>query len=400
MINPGTYESLASPLVLAAEDVVLDVGNELVKLNKIAIANPEAIIQASLPYTKKINTVLSVWNKKWKAWADNDLATAYLSGVQYTEQELGILRKAGVNIRKPTQNISNAVPLANSTDPLVVSASIGSTLKARFKDIPNHLTQFNVFRDAAYNSFEGTSLQVLRVTKDLYRDVAVKAGETMFRESDIFTRRAFSQAMLNEYAEKGLQSITYANGRKMSLDAYAEMSARTISGHSAVQASLNRYEEYGYDLVRVSAHFTSCQLCSPWEGRILSQSGKSDRYPSLNDAISGGLFHPNCAHDISPYFIGLSPKQEVNVDPNVQNLIDEKGRLKAQDITYKASQRQRQIEKNIRDWKRRETVTLDKTAGRKAHSKVLEWQKAQRQHLKDNPFLRRRYAREQIKRAH
>jgi hypothetical protein len=237
----------------------------------------------------------------------------------------------------------------------------------------------------------------MRAANDLFRDVAVQAGEQRFKESDIFTRRQLSQDMLNDFAQRGVQSITYKNGKKVSIEAYSEMVGRTMSGHAAVQASLNRYEEYGYDLVRVSSHFRACPLCVPWEGQILSQSGLDYNYSSLDDAIASGLFHPNCAHDITAYFPGLSPDQELRVDPEEQKLINQHGYKKAQEIAYKAQQQQRYIERNIRNWKMKEITALDDAAKAKAHRKVLEWRKAQRNHLAKNPFLPRKYEREAVK---
>ncbi len=176
------------------------------------------------------------------------------------------------------------------------------------------------------------------------------------------------------------------------------MLGRTMSGHAAVQGSLNRYAEHGYDLVRVSAHFRACPLCVPWEGRVLSQSGQEPGYSSLDEAISAGLFHPNCAHDISAYIPGLSPEElDVRVSPSEQKLIDQHGYEKAQEIAYKAQAQQRYMERQIRSWKRREITALDSASKAKAHRKVLDWQKAQRNHLAKNSFLPRKYEREAVK---
>ena len=115
----------------------------------------------------------------------------------------------------------------------------------------------------------------------------MQAMEKNFKETDIFTRRKLSQDMLDDFAQKGLQSITYSNGRKVSIEAYSEMLGRTMSGHAAVQASLNRYAEHGYDLVRVSAHFRAIHVrslegvLSEWGRNPVIQPGRSNlcRYP-------------------------------------------------------------------------------------------------------------------------
>lgn len=392
MINPKTYETLGMPLGLVGQILTEQILRALTGVHRQIILDPNSINQARRVYDAEVNKALKEWNKQWKAWADRDLATAYLRGTHHTDE---FLKRMKIK-RKPDGTISEIMPMAQHFR-LVPPRNIPSQLKGMFRVAPNHLTFFNVFRRAAYHSLEGTTLQVMRSAQDLFRDTAVHAGSQLFRESDVFTRRQLSQTMLDEFAKQGIQSITYKNGRRMSIEAYSEMVGRTMSGHAAVQASLNRFEEYGYDLVRVSAHFRACPLCTPWEGRVLSQSGKSSKYPSLSDAVSAGLFHPNCAHDISPYFPGLSPDLEVRVDPAEQKLIDKHGYKKAQEIAYKAQEQQRYIERNIRNWKMRKVTALSDATKAQADQKVLEWQKAQRTHLAQNPFLPRKYEREAVK---
>lgn len=53
----------------------------------------------------------------------------------------------------------------------------------------------------------------------------------------------------------------------------------------------------GSDLVRVSSGGDpDCRLCFPWEGRILSLTGKTEGFPTYEEAREAGLFHPNCVH--------------------------------------------------------------------------------------------------------
>ena len=55
----------------------------------------------------------------------------------------------------------------------------------------------------------------------------------------------------------------------------------------------------GSELVRVSSGGDpDCRLCFPWEGRILSLTGKTEGFPSYEEARETGLFHPNCVHTL------------------------------------------------------------------------------------------------------
>lgn len=268
MASRKTYDGIGKALGLDAQRLTMQIGQQLKELHEEVILNPGSINRAVRRYNSHVGDALKEWNNRWKHWANYDLAEAYLRGVEYADDEL---KKLGLQ-REPDGTISPETPMTtNYPESTSKGGRIPNSVQQSFsnKGIPHHLTFYNVFRRAAYHSLEGTHLQVLRASKDLYRDVAVQAASQSFQESDIFTRRQFSQSMLDDFAKRGVQCITYKNGRRVSIEAYAEMVGRTISGHAAVQASLNRYEEYGYNLVRVSSHFRACELCVPWEGKIL-----------------------------------------------------------------------------------------------------------------------------------
>lgn len=393
MINQTTYEYFGQLLAEAAEDVTLAIGSAITWAVKRVIVDPSRVYRDEDKYMSRVEQAAGQWRVDWQAWAQEDLANAYLQGIQHTDAELKALKTK----REPqdVQLIRALGPRQIRNRPIITEK-----IEGKFKDYPNHLTMYGVFQAAAYDALERTHVQIMRESHDLYRDVAVMAGEQRFREGDEFIRREASQLMLNEFAEKGLQAITYRDGRRMSLDAYAEMVGRTMSGQAAVQASLFRYQEFGYDLVRVSQHFRTCHMCAPWEGKILSQSGESERYPHLQDAIDDGLFHPNCAHDISPYIPGVSPELELMAHPEEKRLIEEHGYGKAQEIAYNAQQQQRYIERKIRRWKRGVVTAMTEEERAAAEGKVKEWQKRMREHLKEHPYLPRKYKREQPFNAH
>lgn len=396
MINPRTYEQLAGPLAAAGEHVSLIVGQLYKRYWMQLIEDPTNI--RDVHFLNGVTREAARWNREARDWTQQELALAYIQGLQHTDGELEMITQlSGVKMRKPTRQIS-------PNSPLLPDIPLGELLRFPLPEIfdkfPDHRTFVGVFQRAAHYNLEGVDFQIIRASQGLARDAAIQAGDYMFSEGDMFTRVKYAQQMLNEFARTGLQAVQYRNGRTVSVDAYAEMVGRSLTGRCAMQASLNRYQEYGYDLLRVSAHFRACPLCAPWEGRILSHSGQSTQYPSLQEATEAGLFHSNCAHDINPYIPGLSQPLDVRLDPAEQELVEKYGYQKAQEVAYEAQQRQRQIERNIRFWKRREAVALDAQEKAAARQKVLQWQAAQRQHLKDNPFLRRQYARESITRAH
>ncbi|MEN8907925.1 MAG: phage minor capsid protein [Clostridiales bacterium] len=395
MINQSTYENLSSELVFAAELLVWEVGGLLLKLNKLGINNPGAVVAAREKYETGLTKAIKKYKKSAIKWINEDVAKAYIAGLTHSNS---ILRANNLK----TSNINSVLTgsfLIKSPPPIPPIPPITGQQLAFFEGWQNHTQFFGVFRNAAYYSIDKQPLQILRAGNDLYRDVSIMVGEQSYKESDIFTRRRMSQALLNEYSKKGLQAIRYKDGRNVSIDTYSEMLGRTITGRAAVQASLNRFVETGYPLCVVSAHFRACPLCTPYEGKILSVDGRHPDYESVADAETQGLFHPNCLHDISVYIEGVSKPLETRTHPREQKLIDEYGYEEAQRLAYQAQLRQRAIERNIRAYKRRSNTSLDKKTEEYNNKKTREWQAKQRDHLKENKFLRRKYEREQIKKA-
>lgn len=99
--------------------------------------------------------------------------------------------------------------------------------------------------------------------------------------------------------DQGLAALVDKGGKRWELDTYAEMLLRTKAVEARNIGLINRMAENGYDLVQVSAHWGTCPLCAPWEGKILSVSGTTKGYPTVREAEASGLFHPNCRHAIN-----------------------------------------------------------------------------------------------------
>lgn len=395
MINPTTYEALSYPLELASEEVVFVVSQELVKLNKSIIKDPDNIAKYRKIYNKRMKEIAKKFGQDAVKWADEYVSKAYLEGLKSADHDLKALGKGG----KATGEIERGTYLIKK-HPVIPIPPIPGQILAEFKGFEAHTEFFNVFRQAAYYGLSDKPFQILRKSDDIFRKVSIMAGEKNFKEGDVLTRRQLSQDMLNEYADRGLQCIRYKDGRLVSIDSYCEMYGRTMTGRCALQSTLNRYVERGYELGIVSAHFRSCDLCAPYEGTILSMDGKDTRYPSVWDAETQGLWHPACKHDVSVWFEGISEPIETRVDPAEQSLIDEHGYEDAQKLSYAAQQKQRYIERKIRQYKRRESVALDDKSKNVAKKKIREWQAAQRVHLSNNTYLKRKPVREQIKKAH
>jgi hypothetical protein len=390
MINPRSYENYSRALMDAAEKATTAMLEVQTRIANMLIIEPNDIMKASGILEREIASIIREYNRDVQVWIREDLPGAYLQGIRHTDTEIRSITPQAIPERIPPdrQPLSPAGP-----------STPGAYRVEGFSNLPGHKNLVNVFQAVASEELTKTVFPIIRDIRDKFRELTIEATREFFRSSDTFTRRGLSQTILNRFADDGIRGIRYRNGMNVPLESYTEMVGRTLSGRAAMQASLNRYQEYGQDLVRVSSHAMACPICEVWEGEILSQSGNDPNYASLDEAINDGLFHPNCAHDISPYYPGQSEPIEPFAHPAEMELYKKHGVHQGKEIAFKASQKQRYYERGVRRWKNRSTVALDEATRKSAQLKVREWQKHLREHLNENPYLIRKRWREQIGQA-
>ena len=223
----------------------------------------------------------------------------------------------------------------------------------------------------------GTHVRILRSADDIYRQVVAKAsGITL---TGAVTRRQAAQKALDAFADAGVTGFIDRAGRNWDARSYVEMAMRSASHRASVQGHLDQLQAHGHDLVMVSDHAQECELCRPFEGKVLSISGlpRIDGvrvYCSVSEAYSRGYGHPGCRHRFV-YFDGVTDVPRGTADP----------------LGDAARQQQRHLERGVRAWKRREAAALDPQAKAAARLKVREWQARLREHvavndLKPQPF--------------
>ncbi len=120
------------------------------------------------------------------------------------------------------------------------------------------------------------------------------AGGSMKELSRDMTERWF-EAMKNEHPV-----FTDSAGHEWNTATYFQMNVRTNTMRVYNDCLVdNVARETGSDLMRISTGGDpSCAGCFPWEGCIISVSGKTKGFPTYEDARNGGCFHPNCVHTL------------------------------------------------------------------------------------------------------
>lgn len=114
------------------------------------------------------------------------------------------------------------------------------------------------------------------------------------------TRKQIVASVKEQLKSNGLTALTDRGGRSWSLDRYADMLVRTKLTEARNTGLANKMLENDQDLVQVSINGSSHPLCAEYEGQVLSVTGATPGYDTVDDATADGLFHPNCMHTINP----------------------------------------------------------------------------------------------------
>lgn len=241
--------------------------------------------------------------------------------------------------------------------------------------------------------------QILRAVADMYQQTVQAALTTAMFSGESNTGAV--QRALNTFADRGITAFRDVNGRRWGIDTYTDMALRTGRMRALMEGHMQGWRGAGVELVRVSTHAASHPWCYPFQGELLALDGQAGtrvmKSPitgknevvtvkaTMQEAIEAGYKHINCRHSEAPYV------------PGAEVTVPDKPSEEENEQEYKALQRQRQIERHIRHWKKRQAVALTPQEKQLAARKVKAWQRAQRDHIKANKFLVRRYEREQVR---
>ena len=201
---------------------------------------------------------------------------------------------------------------------------------------------------AAYTSTVADITSKIAATQSILN---AGAGEVI---TGVSTWNQAVKTSVNKMVENGLTGFVDHGGHHWSPEAYVAMDIRTTTFNTAREAVWERAEQYGDDLYQVSSHDGARPLCYPWQGKVISSSGRTGVTTDLDGnqitihseaeiesfRYGGGLFGVNCGHYPMVFIPGFST---IKAEPQ-----DEEQNAK----TYAESQQQRALERKLREEKR------------------------------------------------
>lgn len=187
-----------------------------------------------------------------------------------------------------------------------------------------------------WKNFTGISK---RAVHDLFVDACDKAYFQAM-SGMISPSQAFLEAL--ETIVEGGVYVRYPGGRKDTIETATARAIRTGISQASGRIQLARMDEYNIDLVLVSSHLGARPSHAEWQGKIYSRSG-GGKYPDFEESTEygtvTGLCGANCRHSFGPYIEGMdNPFEQFDSEENLKQ--------------YEVEQRQRTLERRIRNTKR------------------------------------------------
>ena len=183
--------------------------------------------------------------------------------------------------------------------------------------------------------------------------------------SGAFSSEQAVEQVVSDLEKSGLRYVNYASGITRGIDVAAHLAVRTTLNQMAADISMSNAEQLGTDLVEVSSHGGARDgdghaNHAGWQGKVYSISGKAHPKESKRlgykilslEAVTGyphdpsGLCGYNCKHTFYPFIAGISDPTPLEKEP---------APVKVDGKTYtyyQATQYQRRLERELREFKR------------------------------------------------
>lgn len=179
--------------------------------------------------------------------------------------------------------------------------------------------------------------------------------------------------VVKQLADEGITGYIDAGGHHWSPEAYMNMDIRTTIHNTAIQAQKERAAEYGVQTFQISSHSGARPLCAPYQGKFYSWDGSEGTitdldghefwYESIQNTSYGepaGIFGINCGHFPQTFVDGYSIPRFGPTEDEAKNAEE-----------YRESQKQRQLERNVRNAKR-EAIAQDAAGNKEAFKTAAE----------------------------
>jgi len=190
-----------------------------------------------------------------------------------------------------------------------------------------------------------------KVAESFYRDVLNRAVIQV--SSGAYSYDDAIRQAVRGMGDKGIRTIEYSSGKSFTIEHVSRMCTLTGVNQITGIMSMMNADDMDQDIMEITAHAAARPTHATWQGDLVSRSGQIG-YLTLSDIGHGdvqGFMGANCRHNWYPFFPGISTRnwtKEKLADIDVAPFTYDGKEYNA----YDASQRMRQLERNMRKTKK------------------------------------------------
>lgn len=276
-------------------------------------------------------------------------------------------------VRQIKDTLTEAMETSARNDNRIFKAATGRTVSA-----PNAQAMLSTIQKC-HSDLSRLTLTTAATTQTQFVQEANRVY--MMTQSGAFDYDTAMMDAADALAKRGITTVRYENGRPVTLtiEAAVRMNILTSINQTAANQTLSNAEEMGAEKFEVTAHIGSRPEHEEWQGKVWT---KDQLYSVCGLGEVDGLCGINCRHSFYPYFEGTERHYtQDDLDEMAGERVtytDKDGNTRTM-TRYEAEQRERQIERNVRRYKRlaltEEAAGADSTRARR---KLGEWQAAAR----------------------
>jgi hypothetical protein len=211
----------------------------------------------------RVNAITATLSEESRKFIEKEIPAVYFTTAAATKDDVA---KYGIAVAREFSQVHFQAVQASAADAMLKFGHTMTGIKRSAEEVVQFASQKAIREIAAAGQVTGAA------AADIAKEVEAKIRED------------------------GITALVDKGGKRWELDTYANTLTRQVLSNGGRAGVYNTAQEYGFDLVKISVHGTECELCKPWEGEILSLTGKTEGYDTLQDAEDAGLFHVHCKH--------------------------------------------------------------------------------------------------------
>jgi uncharacterized glyoxalase superfamily protein PhnB len=237
-----------------------DAENAAIVLLAAALLAPKPA-GALLKAKASIKKIMGDAEKQAQAWSDDSLTTLYARGMMDTSERL------------------NRVYPESSPMHLAIIAALGVEVMDRLTSV-----------SAAVDRNVTTLLSAAQVGE---------AGAAFKNATDW---QALAEQLRKDVLANGVTGFIDKAGHSWKVDTYVDVVAQSSVMRAYNKGISSEMQAQGLDLARLSDEIdeNTCDACAQWAGQVLSITGETPGFPTVDEAEADGVFHCHCVHTLEP----------------------------------------------------------------------------------------------------